>query len=122
MGKILIVEDDLIICEGLSEIIRGIDKESEIVITGYAEKALSFAIDSYYDAFLLDIRLNDYSGIKLAKQIRNIEKYKITPILFITSIPTKELLAFKPIHCYDYIVKPFSREKVTETLRYLPTL
>lgn len=117
MGKILIVEDDLIICEGLSEIIKTIDKDLGIVATGYAKKALSFAVGSYYDAFLLDIHLNDYSGIELAKQIRNIEKYKLTPIVFITSIPTKELLAFKQIHCYDYIVKPFSRQEVIGTLK-----
>lgn len=116
MGKILIVEDDLVICEGLSEIIKTIAKGLEIVTTGYAKKALSYAISGYYDAFLLDIQLNDYSGIELAKQIRNIEKYMLTPIIFITSIPTKELLAFKQIHCYDYIVKPFSRKDVMEAL------
>lgn len=117
MGKILIVEDDLIICEGLSEIIKTIDKELEILTTGYAEKALSHASNGYYDAFLLDIHLIDYSGMELAKQIRSMEKYKLTPIIFITSIPTKELLAFKQIHCYDYIVKPFSRKEVIEALK-----
>lgn len=117
MGRILIVEDDLIICEGLSEIIKTIEKEIEIVTTGYAKNALNYAINSYFDAFLLDIQLNDYSGMELAKQIRDIEKYKLTPIIFITSIPTKELLAFKQIHCYDYIVKPFSKDEVTKALR-----
>lgn len=117
MGKILIVEDDFIICKGLRKIIQNLANELEIVSTGYAQKALNYAINNHFDAFLLDIQLNDYSGIELAKQIRSMEKYKLTPIVFITSIPTKELLAFKQVHCYDYILKPFNKKEVIDILK-----
>ncbi|WP_229775528.1 response regulator [Anaerosalibacter bizertensis] len=69
--------------------------------------------------FLLDIQLKDYSGFELAKEIRNIDNYKLTPIIFVTAIPTRELMAFKEIHCYDYIVKPFKEEEIVWTKQEL---
>lgn len=116
MGRIMIVEDDLLIAKGLRAVVKSIDDKLDITITGYAEEALNYAKNNYYNAFLLDIQLEDYSGIELAKKIREIEKYKLTPIVFITAVPTRELIAFKEIHCYDYIVKPFTEKEVREAL------
>lgn len=116
MANIMIVEDELNIALGLEKIVKSINSDIETTITGYAKEALEKANSKTYELFLLDIQLNDYSGFKLAKEIRNINKYKLTPIVFITAIPTKELLAFKQIHCYDYIVKPFNEEEVINVL------
>ncbi len=112
MAKILIVEDDLALAEGLAAIIKEINPKIESTVTGYAREALKHAASNDYGAFLLDIQLLDGSGFDLAKQLRNMEQYKLTPLVFITAIPTRELLAFKEVHCYDYIIKPFSAEEV----------
>lgn len=114
--KIMIVEDDMIIAKGLRKIIRSINKDIETTITGYAKEALATAKVETFELFLLDIQLNDYSGYELAKELREIDKYKLTPIVFITSIPSRESIAFKEIHCYDYIIKPFKEEEVIETI------
>lgn len=119
MAKIMIVEDDMIIAKGLNVIIKSIGNDIETTITGYAKEALKYASTQEYDLFLLDIQLLDYSGFELAKEIRNIDKYKLTPIVFITAIPTKELSAFKEIHCYDYIIKPFKDSEVIEVVSTL---
>ena len=116
MSRIMIVEDDMLIAKGLEAIIKSIDDNLDISITGYAEEALRYIENNHYDAFLLDIQLEDYSGIELAKKIRDRDEYKLTPIIFITAIPTRELMAFKEIHCYDYIVKPFTEKEVREAL------
>lgn len=118
-GKILIVEDNLLTARGLEGIINSINAKIEINVTGYAEKALNYAKRTNYDMFLIDIRLKDYSGFELAREIRDIEHYKLTPIVFITAIPTRELMAFKEIHCYDYIVKPFRAQDVVNVLKTL---
>lgn len=117
MASILIVEDEKLVANGLAEMVKSINDSIEITITGYAKEALYYARNIEYDAFLLDIQLKDYSGFELAKEIRDIENYKLTPIIFITAIPTRELIAFKEIHCYDYIVKPFKEEEVKEALK-----
>ena len=116
MAKILVVEDESIVAKGLATIVRSIDDTLEVDITGYAEEALKYANMKCYDTFLLDIQLKDYSGLELAKEIRNIDIYKMTPIIFITAIPTSEIMAFKEIHCYDYIIKPFREEQVRTAL------
>lgn len=117
MGKILIVDTQEIIHESLIKIARNLDKTVEVFVTGYACKALDYAKNNQIDAFFLDIQLLDYSGIELAKKIRKIEKYMFTPIVFITAISTRELEAFRQIHCYDYIVKPFSDEEIYRVFR-----
>lgn len=116
MAKILIVEDELIIANGLKAIIKSINNKIDTTITGHAKEALEYTRSNHYDAFLLDIQLLDYSGFELAKEIRKIDRYKLTPIIFITAVPTRELMAFKEIHCYDYIIKPFKEEEVKSAL------
>lgn len=116
MANIMIVEDEINIALGLKSIIMTIKNDIDVIITGYAKEALEKSSQLTFDLFLLDIHLLDYSGFELARELREIEKYKLTPIVFITAIPTKELLAFKQIHCYDYIIKPFGVKEVVEVL------
>ena len=116
MSNILIVEDEIITANGLKSIVESIDNEIKVTITAYAEKALRLAKSKDYHAFLLDIQLKDYSGFDLAYEIREIDKNKLTPIIFITAIPSRELMAFKQIHAYDYIIKPFKEEEVRNSL------
>lgn len=112
MGKILIVEDNELTCAALISAAYRINPAIGLLITGYAREALDFAVKDEIIAFFLDIQLEDYSGLELAKQIREIKAYQFTPIIFITAMPTRELEAFRQIHCYDYILKPFSKEEI----------
>lgn len=116
MSNILIVEDEIITAKGLKSIIQSIDSNINVQTTAYAKEALSLAKQNYYDIFLLDIQLKDYSGFDLAHEIREIDNCKLTPIIFITAIPSRELMAFKEIHAYDYIIKPFKEKEVRDNL------
>lgn len=116
MSNVLIVEDEIVTARGLKSIIESIDSGLKTHMTAYAKEALSMAKSNNYDVFLLDIQLKDYSGFDLAHEIREIEKCKLTPIIFITAIPSRELMAFKQIHAYDYIIKPFKEEEVKNSL------
>lgn len=107
MSKIMIVEDESAISSHLIKIAKKVNPTIDIYTTGFAVEALEYLKDNDVKAFFLDIQLEDYSGIHLAKEIRKIKQYEFTPIIFITAMPTSELEAFRQIHCYDYIVKPF---------------
>lgn len=117
MGKVLIVEDDQIVRHELVKTVKSIGSGIEIFETGYAREALTMCKEHYINVFFLDIRLLDYSGIKLAKQIRDLDKYHFTPIIFITAVPSKELEAFRTVHCYDYIIKPFTKNEVNKVFK-----
>lgn len=119
MSRILIVEDNKEIRNMLIKIANNMDSSIEVESTGNATQALEILMKWPIDAFFLDIQLEDYSGLDLAKQIREIDAYSFTPIVFITAMPTRELEAFRQIHCYDYIIKPFrimDVEKVFEKI------
>ncbi len=105
--NILVVEDEALIARKLKKIINKIDSEVNVFITGSAGEALEYAEEQTVDLFCLDIQLEDYNGIELAKKIRNLPNYTLTPIIFIKAIPTRELIGYKETHCYDYIIKHF---------------
>ena len=44
--------------------------------------------------------------------MREIDKYKLTPIIFVTSLIGWEADLLKTIHCYDYIEKPLGDGKI----------
>lgn len=121
MGKILIVEDEIVIRSGLVQIAKKYNTSLNIVETGLATEALKIAMSERIDAFFLDIQLEDYSGLELAKKIREVDCYKFTPIIFITAMYSRELEAFRNIHCYDYIIKPFSEEEITRVFQEVIT-
>ncbi len=112
MGKILLLEDNISCRRHLLEIASKINPTLEFFETSRASEAYNYSISNNISAFLLDIQVEDYSGIELAKRLRQIKKYQFTPIIFITAMPTKEMEAFRKIHCYDYILKPYSEEDV----------
>lgn len=116
MSKILIVEDRELIRKQVIKIIREIDDNIEIITTEYASKALDIAKKKEIDIFILDIGLKDYSGIELGQKLRKLNKYIITPIIFITSMVNEELQAYREIHSYAFITKPFKEEKVKKLL------
>jgi class 3 adenylate cyclase len=71
------------------------------------ERAAQMAGDHMIDAFLLDIRLPDMNGIELCRSLRAIERYKGTPIMFITGIDQREILQWAlEAGCDDFMQKP----------------
>jgi two-component system LytT family response regulator len=112
MGKILLLEDNISCRRHLLEIASKINPTLEFFETSRASEAYEYSKSNNISAFLLDIQVEEYSGIELAKRLRQIKKYQFTPIIFITAMPTKEMEAFRKIHCYDYILKPYSEEDV----------
>jgi two-component system LytT family response regulator len=116
--KILIVEDEVNIRNGLVKIVKNINENLDVYETGAAGEGLIIAETEAIDAFFLDIQLkDDYTGLWLAEQIRELERYKFTPIIFITGVHCRELEAFRSIQCYKYILKPFTEIEVARIFR-----
>ena len=66
------------------------------------------------DLFLLDTKLKAGSGLDFAKFIRQIDKYEISPIIFISGQASYIIKALKEVNCFDYLLKPYAIEKVFE--------
>ena len=112
MYNILILEDDCIQLKTLSEIIKQSSHMYRVYETTNTIEALKIAKQEMIDLFFLDINLVNESGLKFALQIRKIESYRLTWIIFVTIYKEYMIPAFKKIHCYDYIVKPYNKEEI----------
>lgn len=121
MKKILILEDKEENVRYLMKVIEDMGKEIEIYETTQTGKAYEIALEKNIDVFLLDIVLKpekpgDMSGMVFADRLRQVEKYKFTPIIFLTALGDPELHAYKELHCYGYLTKPYNKEKLTKLL------
>lgn len=112
MINILILEDDLIQGTILSKIIKEQDPHFTIYQTDNEAEGLRIANETNIDLFFVDIYLKDSSGLSFAKKIRSLDKYKLTWIVFVTTHIKYMVKAFKEIHCYDYVIKPYSKEAI----------
>ncbi len=98
MKTVLIVEDNVRSMEMLVKIIENLRTDVEIKTASSQEEAAILAMKFNIDLFMLDIILNasnpgDVSGMKFAEYIRTLQKYKYTPIIFITALEDPELHA-----------------------------
>lgn len=122
--KILAVDDDPIILELLTEVLRAADFEN-VTVCGSANEALNTLENTTvpFDCFLLDIQMPDVDGIQLTSAIRAMPIYADTPILMITAMSDRSYIdkAFEA-GASDYITKPFEISEVHARLRVFEAL
>ncbi|AHE96296.1 transcriptional regulator [Thermocrinis ruber] len=114
--KVLLVEDDRLLGESLTEYLQ-----SEGFITDWVydpREVMDLLEVSRYDVIVLDLMMPHIGGEELIKAIR--EKDKETPILVLTA---KQRLEDKRT-CFelgadDYLTKPFEMEELTLRLKAL---
>jgi DNA-binding LytR/AlgR family response regulator len=121
MYNILVLEDDLIQLKTLSNIIKQLGDIYHVYEASSIEEALKISVQENIHLFYIDINIKNESGLKFALEIRKIERYRLTWIVFVTIYKEYMLTAFKKIHCYDYILKPYNIENIQKTTRLLMT-
>lgn len=130
MIRIFILEDQEMSRKALKELISSTGHQEEIVVdsaSSFEEGRRYVESNTTYDAFFLDINLDesnpaDESGLKLARLIRSYGKYEFTPVIMVTSIANLEMAAYRELHCYQYLLKPYIEEDVKNVVRKLLTI
>lgn len=117
MKKILILDDNPAALKHLAGIIKEMELRNEVYSFMKLKDAYQCAMERIIDLFLVDIILDtshpgDVSGLKFVENIRRVEAYRFTPIIFITSLEDPKLYAYEKLHCYHFIEKPFEEERV----------
>lgn len=74
--------------------------------------ALKYLLDHEFAAILLDVMMPEVDGFETARLIREREKSKYTPIIFVTAMFLDDADAFRgySVGAVDYIMKPFVPE------------
>ena len=119
MTRILILEDSDESLKALTAMVKSVsDKVAAVPVKSLNEaRGAVKDADAPFQAFLLDINLdaddkNDISGIIFAGEVRAMKKYAFTPIVMITSLVSMELKAYRELHCYQYLIKPYNEDEV----------
>lgn len=118
----LIVEDAVSQADFIKNTILNTFKDSVCTIASNYESAKDMILNNHFQVFILDIDLGDKpskSGIELGMLIRTIPRHINTPILFTTSLPEKMPDAINNIHCYSYLIKPYSQDSLVNALNSL---
>ncbi len=124
MYKMLIVEDEMIQAAALSSVVKECDYSFVTDIANNMIDALDKLNKEVYNFFVLDINLNsneanNSDGIDLGKLIRKDPKYRYSPIIYLTSIPSKIEIALNQIYCQRYIRKPYTENDVIDAINDL---
>ncbi len=102
--RILLVEDDLEICEILQFYLLT-NTDYELTIVHSAEQALPLARKRAYQLILLDIMLPGMDGIQFCEELR---KTSFCPIIFISCLSDdKTIIRALNMGGDDYLTKPF---------------
>jgi len=114
MAKILVVDDDLDMCQIISDILK---EEGYSVNSSYnGEDALMKIKKNHYDLIVLDYKLNEMSGLMvLEKALQMIPSLKIIMISAFGSNSTKAKA--RDLGAFDFIDKPFDIKILTQSVQ-----
>ncbi len=111
---ILVVDDDQEICSALSRTLKKNGFDTKIAIDG--KTGLELFAEQLFDAVLLDLSLPDIDGIEIGREM--IRQNPACPIILITAHGSFEkAVAATKCGIYDFIAKPFERDRLLLTLR-----
>lgn len=122
--RILLLEDDKNQATNLEKIIHNYSQKIEIMYAATTAQAMDFLCgNALFDAFFLDISLDSQKGnrdgLQLAEQLQTMPRYQRTPIVFITAFPEYVYSALNHLHCFAYLLKPYSEKEVQQQLASL---
>lgn len=120
MTKILLLEDDISLIDGLEYSLRknGFDVETVRTVGGALERLCNVDLISQYSLLLLDVALPDGTGFDVCERVR--EKDSQIPIIFLTA-SDEEVNVIRGLDGGgdDYITKPFKIGELCSRIRAL---
>jgi two-component system, sensor histidine kinase and response regulator len=114
--NILLVDDQPANVLALEAMLQGLGQN--LITAGSGREALKLLLTHEFAVVLLDVKMPDMDGFETATLIRQRDKSRHTPIIFLTAADKSQTLAVRgyAVGAVDYLVKPvvpeFVRSKV----------
>ena len=113
MKRILIIDDDMDMCNLLGRFLQKKGYETEASHSG--NKGIAKFKESKFDVVLCDFRLGDKEGREVLKELKNIDPYAI--VIIITGYSDiKTAVDVIKAGAFDYITKPLIPEEVLNVI------
>jgi DNA-binding response OmpR family regulator len=114
--KVLVVDDEKALIEGISHILEEEDYQVDTALNGY--DGLKLAKQDIYDVIILDIMLPEMDGFSIVKALRD-DSIR-TPILLLTAKDSVEdRVRGLDLGADDYLIKPFAAPELLARIRVL---
>jgi len=111
--RLLVVDDEEVICQGCERIFSG--QGINVETSTDANEGLRLASQNDYLAILLDMKMPAMDGIRFLEELRKAKPD--TPVIVITGYPSaSNAVSAKRWGITDYITKPFAPEAVTQSV------
>jgi len=113
MAKLLVIDDEPSIHFSIEQVFA--DESVQVLGAETAAEGLQLAADESPDVILLDIRLNDRSGLEVFHDLRRLDPRSL--IIFITGHGTTDTaIEAMKLGAYDYLVKPLDAEQLQQVV------
>ena len=90
----------------------------EVVEASDGVLALDAAKSGHFDLVLTDVNMPNMDGIALVRELRQLEAYKYTPILMLTTETAGDRkMAGRSAGATGWVVKPFNPDKLLATIK-----
>lgn len=105
-AKILVVDDNPDVVESMTAVLESLGEE--ILTATNANDALKHLLKCEPAVIVLDVMMPEVDGLQLASMIRNRERFRHTPIIFLTGLgqEDRQMLQAYQVGAVDYLLKP----------------
>lgn len=113
--KVLVVDDDLMICEVLQEVLK--TKGFQALVASDAQAGLDLARRYLPDVMLLDVMMPGINGFDICRRLKADAKTSGIKVIMVTALGrvSDVELAFQ-VGAVDYIHKPFENQRLLEKI------
>lgn len=114
MDRVLIIDDDVELCELITEFLK--DEGFSVTSAHDPEAGLSLLASELFSIVILDVMLPKFTGFELLRRLRN--SGNNVPVLLLTARGDEvDRIVGLEIGADDYLAKPFNTRELTARLR-----
>jgi two-component system, LytTR family, response regulator len=114
--RVLAVDDEPLARTALAQIVMARPDVERFDSANDAIEAQELLSQDSYDVMLLDISMPELSGFQLLDRLQQCDR-PVPSVVFVTAHAQHALAAFER-HAVDYVLKPFSGERVNQALEF----
>jgi DNA-binding NtrC family response regulator len=109
-AKVLVIDDEKVICEGCRLVLE--EQGCSVTYRTTGKDGLKELADTAFDVLLLDLKLIDMDGMQILSSVR--QSQAGLPVIVMTGYATvQSAVSAMKLGAYDYLSKPFSEDQLT---------